>query len=377
MPESLTSDLVDLRDRVAALALEVLVPLAGSMEQNRAELRAAVSEASRGAGLFPMTQPAAVGGLAASALELTVARETLGSYNVAHLPGLFGPSPGLLAEVDEPLRTRFLLPLLAGEKQAGFGFTEPGDVSRPTWAVAAGKELVVNGQKSYVTGGADADFINTLVNIEGSGPAMVLIETSTPGVTLDRRFGSIDGSHHAAFSFDDVRVPIEQIIGEPGGGTTRAMGQINQVRMSIAATCVGLTLFVVQTVDQHLRTPDRSGQLRGASERARLGYGDIRLRAYAARSVLYRTARLVDRSDPERTADAINEVAAAKVLATETIDRVIDMAIQMVGGEALVEGHPFESILRRVRSLRLAEGESDLLRTNIARGALDLDRGRL
>jgi len=319
-----------------------------------------------------MTQPVDHGGTAAPALALVVVRDTLAGHDVGQLPGIFGPDPGLLAGVGEPLRSRFLVPLLAGEKRSGFGFTEPADARRHTYAVADGDELIVTGRKSYVTGGADADFINALVEVEGSGPAMVLIETSARGVRLERRFESIDGSHHAAFAFDEVRVPRAHVVGKPGRGTARAMGQINQVRLSIAANCVGLSRYVVAVVDDRLRSAGRSGELRGASERARLAYGDMRLRTYVARSALYRTARLVDAG-----ANPINEVAAAKVFTTETIAAVVDAAIQLVGGEALVEGHPLESILRRVRVLRLAEGESDLLRTNIARGRLDLDAGRL
>jgi acyl-CoA dehydrogenase len=73
----------------------------------------------------------------------------------------------------------------------------------------------------------------------------------------------------------------------------------------------------------------------------------------------------------------VNETMAAKVLATETLGAVADQAIQLVGGDALVVGHPLERLYREARSLRLAEGSSDLLRLQIARGALELDKGRL
>jgi len=88
--------------------------------------------------------------------------------------------------------------------------------------------------------------------------------------------------------------------------------------------------------------------------------------------VLYRTARLLDSGDR-----AINEVAATKVLTTETAGRVVDMAVQLFGGQALVTGHPLEKLYRQVRSLRFVEGASDLLRLNIAKGRLELDAGRV
>ncbi len=79
----------------------------------------------------------------------------------------------------------------------------------------------------------------------------------------------------------------------------------------------------------------------------------------------------------EAGGNVVNETMAAKVLATETLGNVADQAIQLVGGDALVVGHPLERLYREARSLRLAEGASDLLRLQIARGALELEKGRL
>ena len=363
---------------------------------------AVVREASKATGVFGMTQPAAFGGTEAGVLALAIVRDTLGSRNVGHLPGIFGPSPGVLADVGEPLRSQFLLPYLAGELHSGFGFTEPADAPRHTWARRDGDELVVNGAKSYVTGGADAHFVNALVEVEGTGPAMVLIETGRAGVTMERRFGTLDGSHHAAFTFADVRVPTTYVIGEAGRGLRRAMGQINATRMAIAADCVGLCRFAIDLVEQTLieRTGRRGSTERDSAKRdsamqgsteqdsavrgstgqpARVGtdlervaLGDMRIAAYAARSTLYRTARLLDAGE-----NAVNEVMAAKSLATETLSRICDDAVQLVGGTALVEGHPLADILRRVRALRLAEGPTEVLAANVARGRLDLGLGRL
>lgn len=372
MPESLPADLVELRDRVAALAVDTLVPLRDDQALDTAERARRTREASKAAGLFPMTQPVSHGGSAASALALVVARDTLGQHDVGHLPGLFGPGPGVLGGVGEPLRSTHLAPLLAGERRGGFAFTEPTDAPRPTWARTEGAELVVSGQKSYVTGGGDADFVTALVDVEGQGPAMVVIDLDAPGVTLTRRFATLDGSHHAAFSFEGVRVPATNVVGRPGEGLGRALGQIGDVRLAIAAGCVGTAGWVVGFVEDHLRAPRRSGEPLGAHDRVRLRYGDMRIKAYAARSVLYRTARLADSGE-----NAVNESMAAKVLASETVGQLVDAAVQLVGGEALVEGHPLEAALRRVRSLRLAEGESDTLRVNVARGRLDLGKGRI
>lgn len=372
MPEFLPPELIELRDRTAALAMGTLVPLRDDPGLGAAERAEAVRRASQEAGLYGLTQPAALGGSEASALAMVVVRDTLGRFDVGHLRGLFGAGPGLLADAGGPLRDAYLLPLLAGEKRAGFAFTEPADAPRRTWAAVEGDELVVNGQKSYVTGGGDAQFLTALVDVEGQGPAIVVIDTDAAGVTLVRRFESIDGSHHAAFTFDDVRIPAWHLVGAAGEGMGRAMGKISEVRMEIAARCVGTMGWILDELAAHLQAPRPRGGRLGDHERVRLRLGEARITAYAARSMLYRTARLADAGE-----NVVNEAMSCKVFAVEGAGALVDAAIQLVGGEALITGHALETAFRRLRPLRLAEGETDTLRVGVARGTLDLGRGRI
>jgi alkylation response protein AidB-like acyl-CoA dehydrogenase len=204
---------------------------------------------------------------------------------------------------------------------------------------------------------------------------MVVIDTDAPGVVLRRRFVSIDGSHHAAFAFEGVRVPRHHAIGAPGDGRGRALASISAVRRAIAADCVGIMAAIIDLVAKDLQR-ERRGGARGASERVRLRYGDMRIQAFAARATVYRVARLVDLADGAAP-DVVNESIAAKVFATEVANQLVDVAVQLVGGEALVEEHPLAINLRRLRALRLTEGETDTLRVNVARGHLDLGKGRL
>lgn len=366
MPDFLSAELQATRERVAQLAAETLAPLRDDATLSPEARAARVREAAKAAGIFGLTQAGDT-----PELTLLVVRETLAQQGVGHLRGLFGASAGVLAGVAEPMRSSHLLPLLAGDKQAGFAFTEPADAPRPTWAQLDGEQLVIHGQKSYVTGGADASFLAALVEIDGQGPAMVIIDTDAPGVRALRRFASLDGSHHMAFAFEGVRVPRHHAIGLPGDGRGRALASISAVRRAIAADCVGSMAWIIELVARELQRERRGGP-RSASERVRLRYGDMRIQAFAARATVYRAARLADAG-----LDAVNESIAAKVLATELANQLVDTAVQLVGGEALVEGHPLEQALRRLRALRLTEGETDTLRVNLARGHLDLGKGRL
>lgn len=371
MPESLPSNLSERRHQVENLCVEIIETLHDqSLDQK--ERQARITGAAKKANIFGLSQPKEFGGLDAGPLEIMVVHETLGAFNLCHVGGLFGPQPGVLQGVGEPLKSQYLAPMLAGEKRGAFAFTEPDNAERKTWAVIDDESLIVNGQKSYVTGGATADYINAMVEIDDVGPAMLLIDMASPGIEIVQTFGSIDGSHHASMRFTDVRVPRSHVIGEPGRGMPRAMNQIGDTRLVFAAQSVGLMQWVIQRTTEHLQAPHRSGEPLGNKEGVRLRYADMRIKAYAARSMLYRTARIAESGD-----NVINEVIACKVFCTETIGEIVDMAIQLHGGIALQSGHPLEELYRRVRAWRLAEGASDILRLNLVRGKLDLEKGRI
>ena len=358
MPEFLDPDQLALRDKCHQFAKDHLVQnITGQATATPDEIVRFAKET----GIYRMTQPKAFGGLESSQIELCVAREALASYNPNNLGACFGPSPGVLGAASGPLVESHLKPLMDGKIRGSFGFTEPDNVS-PTSAQEDGDLLRINGQKSYVTGGEDADFINTLVQIEGKGPSMVVVDTACPGVVIEEKFTSLDGSHHAAFQFKDVEVPQFNVIGSAGQGLPKAMKQIGDTRLLFAAE-------ESEEVHDTLRSVLDDGA-RHLGERWQ--YANLRIKAYALRSMLYRTARLADSGE-----NIVNEAMATKVFATEAIGEMVDTAIQLVGGVALVENHPLAILYKKVRAWRLAEGASDVLRLNIGRGILELEKGRI
>ncbi|GMU39761.1 MAG: acyl-CoA dehydrogenase [Chloroflexota bacterium] len=383
MPESLSPELVALRDRIRTFVEQDLRPLEAGIEEEGPvpeEIRRRVRERSKELGLFGMTQPVEFGGTEAGPLAMTVARETLAAGNTPLSRFVFGPDPGLLRRAEGDLRTRYREPVLAGEKTWSFAFTEPsgpGAPAKPTWATRDGDHLVVTGRKSFVTGGAAADFFATLVNVDEGpegpgGTAMLLIDSNLPGVKIDRAFRSMEGGGHVELSFDAVRVPMANLLGKIGEGMPRAMGNIGEERMASAASACGIALWTVEYVTKHITGGHRAGGRLADREGVRLRYADLRIETYAARATLYRTARLA-----ESGADVMNEGAAAKVFCTEVASRVVDGALQLVGGQALIVGHPLEAMYRRVRSMRLAGGASDILRLGVARGIVEFDAGLL
>ena len=378
MPDNLPEAVVAVKRQAEEFIDKVIRPLSNKsvaeVSDNAVKLG---KEASRDAGFFFKTQPKEFGGAPASTLELTVLRELFSRTNLPLTRYIFGPGPGVLHAVQGELKSKYLEPVLKGEKRGAFAFTEPDSAARATWGVMAGDKLVINGQKSYITGGGSADFISALVNVEQAdggkaGTAMVVIDRQAEGVAIDRVFSSLDGSSHVGMTFDNVSVPITNVIGELGEGMPRALANIGNVRLMVSAQAVGMCMFVLDYIEKHIKSPHRSGVPLGDKEGVRLRFSDMRIETFVARSALYRTARIVDSGD-----NSVNETAITKVFTTETAGRVVDQGVQLFGGQALVTGHPLEKLYREVRSLRFVEGASDLLRLNIAKGKLELGKGRL
>ncbi|MDH5738674.1 MAG: acyl-CoA/acyl-ACP dehydrogenase, partial [Gammaproteobacteria bacterium] len=242
MPENLPPTLIEVRAALQTFIESEVVPLekqyAGSGVPE--EVRARIRELSKARGFYYKTQPEEYGGHPAGQLELVVLRECFAANNCHGWSMVFGPGPGILHAADGELKEHYLEPLLRGEKSGAFGFTEPGSAVRPTWAVRRGDRLTINGQKSYVTGGMEADFVSILLNVEDEkgvkeGAAMVVVDRDAPGVIVERAFQSMEGGGHVSLQFDNVEVPLSHVIGKIGEGMPRALGNIGNVRMMVAS----------------------------------------------------------------------------------------------------------------------------------------------
>lgn len=372
MPEQLQARQQHLLALTKSFVAEQLVPLCEGHDGDNATLRRAVVTLSRNTELFGLTQPRAFGGSEAGVLDLTVVREALAASGLAARRWVLGPGPGFLATATGPLAEKYLAPLLRGERSTAFAFTDARD-GPATRARRVDGGWRIDGIKSYVSGGADADFFGIIARIEaGEGSLFAVVDADSPGLSLGEPFRSMDGSHHVVLTLDGLFVADEAVLGEPGEGLPRAMKQIGDLRLAVAADACGLMQYVFEHLEQHLLAPHRGGAPVSDREAVRLRYADLRINAFAARSMLYRTARLADAGD-----NVVNEGMASKVFATETLGQLVDTAIQLEGGQALIAGHPLERLYREVRVLRLAEGSSDLLRLNLAKGRFELGKGRI
>lgn len=366
MPECLSKELKEFR----ADLLDFLVDKVGLPS---IELR----DACLANGIYKIPQPIKYGGSEAGPLKLAVSYETVALAGISKISDVIGPGPGILSGANSDIEENYLYPMLCGEKTGSFAFTET-DSSNPTMATWTGGDLKIAGKKSYVSSAYNSDFMSVVLNVKQtddslpSGPAVVVIDTGSNGVVIGEPFKSLDGSAHSEVTFNNVLVSPNHVVGTIGEGIPRALGSIMKERLEQAATATGMALYAMSVVTEHLKMPHRSGGTLGDLEGVRLRYGDMRINVFATRATLYRAARLLESNN-----ESINEVTSAKVFCTETASAIIDSAVQLVGGRALINGHPLEAMYRKIRSMRLAGGATDILRLSVSKGALEFDSGIL
>ena len=326
------------------------------------------------AGLFRLAQPIELGGGGLGPLGQFALHEAIAA-NGAVLGGLvLGGSGGLLRHGTPAQRERFLVPVLRGELAAAFAFTDAREGPRTT-ATRAADGYRVTGVKAFVTDGPSADLLLTVARVadgeRSAGTAVFVIPRAAPGVSLRRTLETLDGAMHGEFELRDVAVTAADMIGEVGQGVPRALEDIAATRLRLAATACGAGRWTLDWVLGQVDRPHRSGTPLADREQVQAMLADSAMDLYAARSAGYAAAR---RS--EAGADAGPEVAMAKALATEAIARVVDRAMQLTGGAAVVEDHPLARLYRRVRSWRIAEGTTEVLRLTVARDLLARRRER-
>jgi alkylation response protein AidB-like acyl-CoA dehydrogenase len=374
MMDALPPEIASLRARLHAFLHDELLPL--EREQHLGEeadaptaLRRWVRMRSDELGFFRLAQPRELGGGGLGTLGMVVLREEIAASGSVLGRFVLGGGGGLLRHGTPEQRERFLLPVLRGELTAAFAFTDAWEGPR-TSAVRRGERFLVSGVKSFVTGGPHADLLLTVAGVtenEGgpTGTAVFVIPRTAPGVTLRRELRTLDGGVHGEFVFTEVAVPPSDIIGEIGKGLPRALENITAMRLGVAATACGTARWVLDYTLDQVDRPHRTGTPLAEREQVQAMIAESATELYAARAVLYAAARAA-----ESGADVEVEGAMAKSLATEAVGRIVDRAMQLTGGAAVVEDHPLARLYKQVRSWRIAEGTTEILRLTIARGLL-------
>jgi len=375
-PIALPPEIVALRARLRAFIADELEPASvreGIADEAQASpaLRRWARARSAELGFYQLAQPAELGGSGLGPVGLAALHEEIARSQCA-LGGLvLGGDGGLLRMATGSQRDRFLLPVLRGELTAALAFTDAREGPRTT-AVRRGDAFVVTGVKSFVTGGPQADLLLTVAKVTDNpggktGTAVLVVRSDAPGVALVSEIRTLDGGLHGEFELKNVEVPAADQIGEIGQGLPRALESITALRLRAAAAACGTARWTLDYALEQARRPHRTGAPLGEREQVQAMLGQSAMDLFAARGALYAAACAAEAGDAE------TEVAMAKAIATEAVARIVDRAMQLSGGAAVVEGHPLARLYRRIRAWRIAEGTTEILRLTVARGLLAAD----
>ncbi len=259
----------------------------------------------------------------------------------------------------------------AGAAIAGFALTEPGagsDVAETaTLARRTSEGWVLDGEKTYISNGGIADIYVVIARTgeaEGArGLSAFLMPADTPGLSVAERIGVMAPHPLARLRLDGVRLPADALIGAAGQGFKVAMTVLDHFRPTVGAAALGFARRALDEAMARVARP-RPGGGRLADHQIVQGHlADMALKIDASALLVYRAAWTKDRGAGRIS----REAAMAKLYATEAAQEVIDMALQLHGGDGVRTGFAVEALYREIRALRIYEGASDVQRIVIAR----------
>ena len=306
--------------------------------------------------------------------SLAIARETLARHSgladfAFAMQGLGSGAISLAG--NDAQRSEWLPKVASGEAIAAFAMTEPdagSDAANLTMTARKdGDSYVLEGEKSYISNGGIADFYTVLARTgdgEGArGLSMFIIPADAPGVTVAERIEVIAPHPLARLKFDDVRA---ELIGTPGEGFGIAMRTLNLFRVTVGAAALGFARRALDEAVAFASTRRLGSGTLADNAVTQANLAEMALAVDASALLIYRAAWQQDmhQGDNRRAA------AMAKLHATESAQRVIDMAVQLHGGLGVTRGVPVEALYRDIRALRIYEGASEVQRQIIARDLL-------
>lgn len=319
---------------------------------------------------------AAGAGQAIDTRAICLLRETLARYNgLADFAfAMQGLGSGAISLQGTPAQRERYLPRVArGEALAAFALSEPeagSDVAAMQCsAVADGDDYIINGEKTWISNGGIADFY-VLFARTGEAPgargiSAFIVDAGLPGFEIAERIEVIAPHPLARLKFTHCRVPRSQMIGAPGEGFKVAMRTLDVFRTSVAAAALG---FARRALEEGLRQSRERAMFGATLADLPLTQAKLAEMACGVDSSALLVYRAAWQRDQGQT--ITREAAMAKLMATESAQRVIDAAVQLHGGRGVRRGEVVESLYREIRALRIYEGASEVQQLIIGRDLL-------
>jgi alkylation response protein AidB-like acyl-CoA dehydrogenase len=380
---------LELQARARSFAQDVLIPREAEFQEADGRvprdwgtpIRRAAIEAGLHGGSFPRE----LGGQGWSVLEQVLVHEQLGQVTGglwSYIPGAYNA----LIHCTPEQRVRYLDPCLRGERSGSYAITEDGAGSdaRALTATAARDpatgEYVLDGEKWFVTGPDDTDFmIFHAIVIDGDArlPTLFLVDYDTPGVTLkhDPDYTHTFADRHPQFVLEGVRVPASAILGEIGAADEMTNEWFVEERIHIGARCTGamerLLTLAVEWATGRVQFGERIFDFQGVS----FPLADSAADAAAARLLTREAAWLADSGADRKVVHA--KASLAKLFASEAAFRCADRVVQVFGGRGYMREYAAERFFRELRVDRIWEGTSEIQRLVIARALEKRGVGRV
>ena len=329
-------------------------------------------------GLLGLGYPEALGGTPAPwllrlALSQAIARHGASGGVLASLFSHNIGLPPILANGSSELQQRVIPPVLRGEHIAALAITEPGggsDVARiRTRAVRDGAHWRITGEKLYITSGVRADWLTVAVRTGEPGArglSMIVVPGNAPGLkrTSLRKMGWWC-SDTAQIHFDDVRVPLDHLVGEEGTGFHAIMENFNAERLMLAGACLGFAEACLDEALEWTRQRHTFGAPLIERQVVRHKLVDMRMRIASTQAWV---DTLGERADAgERTPGWVAEVCMLKNHATQTMQFCADQAVQLLGGMGYMRGMKSERIYREVKVMMIGGGTEEIMKELAAR----------
>ena len=309
--------------------------------------------------------------------ELCLLRETLAFHNgladfAFAMQGLGSGAISLHGTTDQ--KERYLPRVTSGQALAAFALSEPlagSDVAamqcraRPT-----PDGYVLDGQKTWISNGGIADFYVVFARTDEApgarGISAFIVDADTPGLSISERIDVVAPHPLATLQFEHCSLGHGQRVGQAGQGFKVAMSTLDVFRTSVAAAALGFGRRALHEAIAWARTRPMFGQHLADFQITQSKIAQMATLLDAATLLTYRAAWLRDQQGQRIT----REAAMAKLCATENAQRIIDMAVQMLGGMGVKKGCIVESLYREIRALRIYEGASEVQQLIIGKDVL-------
>lgn len=280
-----------------------------------------------------------------------------------------GTLPIVLAGSDD-LKRRWLPGVLAGTTMAAFAMTEPeagSDVGAiATTAQRDGSEYVLNGTKTLISNAGIADFYivfaSTNPGAGNKGLSAFVVPADTPGFRFVQALALSAPHPLGDIAFDNARIPADCRLGAEGDGFRLGLGTLDRLRPTVGAAACGMANRALAEALQHAGTRRQFGVPLAANQLIQEKLARMATDLAAARLLVYRAAWEKDQGTERITLEA----AMAKSFATEAAQRIVDDAVQILGGRGVLAAHPVDRLYRSVRSLRIYEGTTEIQQLVIA-----------